>query len=161
MSKKHRRSFKNRRVLLAFLYGDECFYCGIENAGTVDHVVPTARGGSNTLGNKVLACADCNNIKGDMLPEEFAIKYADRLRWDFDWQRDRRAEFDAFGIPCTCHVCESHFYGESILRYCGKICSTKAKEVHNALFRDSPIYARMIFDAGVKSFPRELYKEYA
>jgi hypothetical protein len=58
-------------------------------------------------------------------------------------------------------VCEGDFYSENLLRYCGKTCSTKAKRVHNALFRESPIYARMIFDNGVSNFPRELYKEYA
>jgi hypothetical protein len=33
---------------------------------TFDHIIPLARGGSNLRANRVLACRDCNEMKGDM-----------------------------------------------------------------------------------------------
>lgn len=43
--------------------GHRCGYCG-EKAGTVDHVVPLARGGETSWLNTVAACFKCNNKKG-------------------------------------------------------------------------------------------------
>lgn len=66
--------------------GTWCAYCGVllrlpprRHSGaarrrhllpwvTVDHVVPTSRGGTEDLTNKALACALCNTVKGDALP---------------------------------------------------------------------------------------------
>ncbi len=44
-----------------------CVYCGRKSPDVVlhvDHVVPVARGGTNTLSNLVTACEDCNRGKG-------------------------------------------------------------------------------------------------
>ncbi len=42
-----------------------CRYCGTEvGPFAVDHVVPIALGGSNRIGNLVLACVECNTRKG-------------------------------------------------------------------------------------------------
>lgn len=44
-----------------------CHYCGVElaeNESTLDHLIPLARGGSNSLQNLVLACQPCNTWKG-------------------------------------------------------------------------------------------------
>jgi 5-methylcytosine-specific restriction endonuclease McrA len=41
-----------------------CHYCG-GYATTVDHVVPKARGGSDTWENLVAACRSCNTSKHD------------------------------------------------------------------------------------------------
>lgn len=51
---------------------DPCFWCG-GPGGTVDHVIPIARGGRHAIGNLVGCCEPCNNAKGDMLPIEFKI----------------------------------------------------------------------------------------
>jgi 5-methylcytosine-specific restriction endonuclease McrA len=40
---------------------------------TRDHKIPKSRGGANHKTNIVLACASCNNEKGDMPPQEFAV----------------------------------------------------------------------------------------
>lgn len=51
-----------------------CVYCGtalIPETATLDHVHPVARGGSHLPGNLVAACAPCNRLKGDMMPNEF------------------------------------------------------------------------------------------
>lgn len=45
-----------------------CRYCGRRlgmSDATIDHVVPTSRGGANTRANMVLACFDCNQKKAD------------------------------------------------------------------------------------------------
>lgn len=59
--------------------GWECHYCGaplgwghpLVTAPQVEHRIPRSRGGSNRLGNLVLACQPCNSAKGTMTDEEF------------------------------------------------------------------------------------------
>lgn len=46
-----------------------CGYCAGE-ASTIDHVVPSSRGGKNTWLNTVAACSSCNQRKGDRTPAE-------------------------------------------------------------------------------------------
>lgn len=48
-----------------------CHYCGNELASTIDHVIPTARGGPDTADNIVSCCQSCNMRKGDSTPEEW------------------------------------------------------------------------------------------
>lgn len=57
-----------------------CSYCGVrlnpfERAAvdgfTIDHVIPSARGGSDELDNLVPACRRCNCNKGKLTPEEW------------------------------------------------------------------------------------------
>jgi hypothetical protein len=52
---------------------NKCGYCG-KKATTLDHVVPTSKGGQNTWDNLVAACHHCNNSKGDKAPEEVGLK---------------------------------------------------------------------------------------
>jgi 5-methylcytosine-specific restriction endonuclease McrA len=40
-----------------------CIYCDCKDNLTVDHIIPLAKGGRNTLSNLVVACWDCNNAK--------------------------------------------------------------------------------------------------
>ena len=42
---------------------------------TLDHVHPLSHGGAHAQGNVVLACARCNRLKGDLLPNEFFARY--------------------------------------------------------------------------------------
>lgn len=55
----HSRLFRRQRGL--------CLYCG-ERKGTLhmDHVIPLYLGGRHSVGNIVLACEDCNKLKGGM-----------------------------------------------------------------------------------------------
>lgn len=49
----------------------KCSYCGRGDLPlTIDHVVPRAKGGSDSWENLVCACTLCNNKKGDRTPEE-------------------------------------------------------------------------------------------
>jgi 5-methylcytosine-specific restriction endonuclease McrA len=58
--------------------GRRCVYCAsaleIEFA-TLDHVYPIAKGGPHVPGNLVAACGSCNRLKGDMLPQEFFMRF--------------------------------------------------------------------------------------
>ena len=58
--------------------GRRCVYCAApldHDVATLDHVHPVARGGSHVPGNLVVACARCNRLKGDMLPQEFFFRH--------------------------------------------------------------------------------------
>lgn len=59
-----------------------CYYCEEEvgtdreesKRPTIDHKTPMSRGGSRRkLSNVVLACYECNHLKGDMTEEEFKV----------------------------------------------------------------------------------------
>ena len=55
--------------------GHRCQYCGRTDIGlTVDHVIPKAKKGEDTWENLVTACVECNNRKGDHLPEDVHMK---------------------------------------------------------------------------------------
>lgn len=82
------RSKTSRRAArIAARDGDGCFWCGVEFAAvshthtsrTIDHVVPLAHRGSNTLANLVLACRRCNSSKGDMPPAAWIAALRERL----------------------------------------------------------------------------------
>ena len=51
-----------------------CYYCDARVGSDyhIDHVVPLARGGSNTADNLVVACPSCNLSKHTRLPHEFS-----------------------------------------------------------------------------------------
>lgn len=62
----------------------DCVYCrqknlmafapqGAWNLLTLDHVIPSSRGGSNELTNLTLSCMPCNTRKGDKMPAADAI----------------------------------------------------------------------------------------
>ncbi len=51
--------------------GYKCGYCGRGDLTlTLDHIVPKARGGTDSWDNLVSACTKCNNKKGFRTPEE-------------------------------------------------------------------------------------------
>lgn len=51
--------------------GRRCAYCGRNDIPlTVDHIIPKAKGGTDSWDNLVCACFVCNNKKGDRTPEE-------------------------------------------------------------------------------------------
>ncbi|WP_308491487.1 HNH endonuclease [Microbacterium terrisoli] len=51
--------------------GFHCAYCG-GSAGTIDHVMPRSRGGSDSWENLVACCQRCNNTKGNRTPQEMS-----------------------------------------------------------------------------------------
>ena len=85
------------KSLMYWIYGPGCFYCDAEVAETVDHVIPRFAGGSNSPGNKVPACYECNFLKDRMPLEHFLEVHADRIRDDFDPLYKFRQMLDDFG----------------------------------------------------------------
>jgi len=68
--------------------GKRCIYClrdvhlriyALLPYATIDHFVPRSKGGKDNIDNYVVACADCNQKKADMMPDEFM-----RLLWGND-----------------------------------------------------------------------------
>ena len=71
---------KELREIVWKKYDCKCAYCGVElNKGwNIDHVKPTASGGSNHLDNLNPSCKDCNNYKSHLGLETFR-KYAKQM----------------------------------------------------------------------------------
>lgn len=94
-----RNGFSRRRslTLLREMWYDAkfiCTYCGFTTifpsalpdtrayrTATIDHKVPTAKGGTNDRKNLCLSCHDCNTRKGDMMPEEWERYMAMFPKW--------------------------------------------------------------------------------
>lgn len=47
-----------------------CQYCGSFKNLTVDHIIPTSKGGTDNWTNLVAACRSCNEKKGDLTPKD-------------------------------------------------------------------------------------------
>jgi 5-methylcytosine-specific restriction endonuclease McrA len=47
-----------------------CQYCGSSKQLTLDHLIPTSKGGKHSWDNVVTACERCNNRKGDRTPQQ-------------------------------------------------------------------------------------------
>jgi 5-methylcytosine-specific restriction endonuclease McrA len=50
---------------------NQCIYCGAKGKVTVDHMIPTSRGGPDHPDNAVWVCGSCNSSKGDKRLYEF------------------------------------------------------------------------------------------
>jgi 5-methylcytosine-specific restriction endonuclease McrA len=53
--------------------GFECQYCGTKKDLTLDHIIPSSKGGPHTWTNLVTACKSCNAKKGDYTPGEVGM----------------------------------------------------------------------------------------
>lgn len=76
----HNIGSKRRHAIIRSLVrrdGDLCHWCRCdfndERPRTKDHVIPRGHGGSNALGNLVLACKPCNQERRDVLRVEQAL----------------------------------------------------------------------------------------
>jgi 5-methylcytosine-specific restriction endonuclease McrA len=47
-----------------------CAYCNSKENLTIDHIIPTSRGGKNTWENMISCCGRCNLKKGNRTPDE-------------------------------------------------------------------------------------------
>jgi 5-methylcytosine-specific restriction endonuclease McrA len=57
----------------------KCQYCNLKllwNTATIDHVVPSSRGGVTSWTNCVAACKPCNKTKANRTPDEAGLKLA-------------------------------------------------------------------------------------
>ena len=58
------------RSFLFKKYNGRCVYCG-NTAEEVEHVIPKSKGGTNSVHNLVIACRNCNELKGKLSLKEF------------------------------------------------------------------------------------------
>jgi 5-methylcytosine-specific restriction endonuclease McrA len=65
---KNRVPFTKKNVFVRDKY--KCGYCGTGKELTVDHIIPTSRGGKNNFENCITACKPCNNKKDRRTPSE-------------------------------------------------------------------------------------------
>ena len=56
----------NLRGLVLARDGARCLYCGTTGPMTLDHVVAASKGGAHGPGNRVPACRECNQAKGNL-----------------------------------------------------------------------------------------------
>ena len=68
---KNKVPFTKKNVLIRDNY--TCQYCGSKHELTVDHMVPSSRGGPNSFENCIAACRECNNKKGRRTPFEASM----------------------------------------------------------------------------------------
>lgn len=58
--------------------GTHCYYCDLEfneiDLKTIDHIIPTSKGGRNTSSNKVSCCSNCNVYKSNLSLTDFIKK---------------------------------------------------------------------------------------
>lgn len=72
MQKKQQR-ISNRRRQYWNKYKETCFYCRTKipiTQSTLDHVIPRSKGGKGGR-NLVLACKQCNTLKGTLSFDQF------------------------------------------------------------------------------------------
>lgn len=65
---RNRVPFTKKNVMVRDGY--RCVYCNSGHNLTIDHIVPTSRGGETSFENCVTSCRDCNHIKGNRTPSE-------------------------------------------------------------------------------------------
>ena len=64
----------------------------VDRVATVEHLKPTAEGGTNELSNVVVACADCNRKRNsETLPKRTHCRFCGRAFEDVGrWRRSRK-----------------------------------------------------------------------
>ena len=61
------------RNLIMKRHNYTCCYCGAKENLTLDHILPSSRGGQDTWENLATSCGSCNVKKGNKTPEESNI----------------------------------------------------------------------------------------
>jgi 5-methylcytosine-specific restriction endonuclease McrA len=69
---KNKVPFSKKSVLVRD--GFTCSYCGSQEDITVDHIIPTSKGGKTSYTNCVACCLECNLKKGNKSMEEMGMK---------------------------------------------------------------------------------------
>jgi HNH endonuclease len=50
-----------------------CVYCSSKESLTLDHVIPKSKDGDNSLSNLATCCKKCNQLKQDMMLEDWLL----------------------------------------------------------------------------------------
>lgn len=61
-----------------------CAYCNSKENLTIDHIIPTSRGGKNTWENMISCCGRCNLKKGNRTPDEanMSLLITPKIPWN-------------------------------------------------------------------------------
>jgi len=68
---KNKVPFSKRNIIVRD--GFRCVYCNGIRKLTIDHIIPTSRGGKSSFENCTTACRKCNSTKGNRTPSEAKI----------------------------------------------------------------------------------------
>jgi len=63
----------SKRALFRRDHG-KCQYCGSTRNLSIDHIIPSSKGGGTTWENCVLSCVRCNTTKGDRTPKQAGME---------------------------------------------------------------------------------------
>lgn len=74
MNTSRNMAYKRKWDELIEYYGARCFYCQVEIATTIDHVIPYDWDGDNSIENLVPACGLCNALASDKMFETIEQK---------------------------------------------------------------------------------------
>lgn len=85
----------------------KCCYCERVDKLTKDHFYPKSKGGATI----VMACARCNFLKGDMLPED----WIDKIRWMVEIPFDERKKIILNTQKLLNDIPEQSAYGTHVL----------------------------------------------
>lgn len=89
-------SYASNHAILA-RDGHRCAYCG-RRGDTVDHVLPSSRGGASSFGNLVTACRACNGRKADRTPEEAGMELLWAPYVHDPWAQDQARIHELFAL---------------------------------------------------------------
>ncbi|OQW46102.1 MAG: hypothetical protein A4S09_16845 [Proteobacteria bacterium SG_bin7] len=70
---------------------------------TIDHVVPISKGGRHEWDNVVAACGQCNNRKGNKMPDQVDMALLKRPQRP-NWLPIREFDFNSGGLPSSWQV---------------------------------------------------------
>lgn len=92
LSEKVKRRAKIRRAVMA--RNPICQYCGMRASSEVDHVIPLAMGGPDTVENAVAACRTCHRekTKQDWLPSKIVSVDGSEVREVIKRKREWRGK---------------------------------------------------------------------
>lgn len=65
---RNRVPFTKKNIMVRDRY--QCTYCGSGRELTIDHIIPSSKGGKTSFENCITACRSCNNKKGNRTPNE-------------------------------------------------------------------------------------------
>lgn len=91
---------QRRRVVRTAVYekhGKMCFFCGLREGTTLDHVIPESQGGKFDEDNLVPACEVCNQAKGSSSLDEYRTKL-----WALTPHGDSCLKLEAALASATC-----------------------------------------------------------
>lgn len=96
----------NKRARIFAMTAGLCWFCGINKAVTLDHIIPISKGGTNEDSNLLPACKKCNGHKMCLDVEQYRLLILNKLVKCTHVERMRLGGFYDTGL----------FYGERLIK---------------------------------------------